>query len=226
MQLDKIKAHRDPRQFITTNMMGFFDGYDHYTVSQDLDLASWDDYVGTGQLDPVRNGATHDLTRGFLRKNFWVMETQPGFVNWSKDNNALNKGEVRAMAWHDIGHGADAVSYWQWRSALNGQEEYHGTLIGPDGTPVPLYAEVAQVGKEFERGRPGAEREPSRTPRLRCCTRTIAIGRSTGRGTIRHSIRSRRCSATTDRCGRSFTASTSSRRRYRSASTSWSSHPR
>ena len=135
-------------------MMGWFDAYDHYTVSQDLDLASWDDYVGTGQLDPVRNGAAHDLTRGFLRKNFWVMETQPGFVNWSPDNNALNKGEVRAMAWHDVGHGADAVSYWQWRSALNGQEEYHGTLVGPDGTPVPLYAEVAQVGAEFAKAGP------------------------------------------------------------------------
>jgi beta-galactosidase len=153
-QLDVIRANADKRQFITTNMMGFFDAYDHYTVSQDLDLASWDDYVGTGQLDPVRNGAAHDLTRGFLRKNFWVMETQPGFVNWSPDNNALNKGAVRAMAWHDIGHGADAVSYWQWRSALNGQEEYHGTLVGADGTPVPLYAEVAQVGKEFAKAGP------------------------------------------------------------------------
>jgi beta-galactosidase len=153
-QLDVIRANSDKRQFITTNMMGFFDAYDHYTVSQDLDIASWDDYVGTGQLDPVRNGAAHDLTRGFLRKNFWVMETQPGFVNWSADNNALNKGAVRAMAWHDIGHGADAVSYWQWRSALNGQEEYHGTLVGADGTPVPLYAEVAQVGKEFAKAGP------------------------------------------------------------------------
>ncbi len=78
----------------------------------------------------LRNGATHDLTRGFLRKNFWVMETQPGFVNWARDNNTLDKGEVRAMAWNDIGHGADAVAYWQWRSALNGQEQYHGTLVG------------------------------------------------------------------------------------------------
>ncbi len=154
VQLDKIREHSDPRQFITTNMMGFFDAYDHYTVSQDLDISAWDDYVGTGQLDPVRSGAAHDLTRGFLRKNFWVMETQPGFVNWSKDNNALNKGEVRAMAWHDIGHGADAVSYWQWRSALNGQEEYHGTLVGADGTPVPLYDEVAQLGREFEKAGP------------------------------------------------------------------------
>jgi beta-galactosidase len=153
-QLEVIRANSDRRQFITTNMMGLFDGYDHYTVSQDLDLAAWDDYVGQGQLDPVSNGIAHDLTRGFLRKNFWVMETQPGFVNWAGINNSLDKGEVRAMAWHDVGHGADAVSYWQWRSALNGQEEYHGTLVGADGTPVPLYAEVAQLGAEFTKAGP------------------------------------------------------------------------
>ncbi|HWZ53008.1 MAG TPA: beta-galactosidase [Granulicella sp.] len=153
-QLEVIRAHSDRRQFITTNMMGWFDGYDHYTVAQDLDMASWDDYVGEGQLDRYRNGAAHDLTRGLLHKNFWVMETQPGFVNWAKINNSLDKGEVRAMAWHDIGHGADAVSYWQWRSALNGQEEYHGTLVGPDGTPVPLYSEVAQLGAEFAKAGP------------------------------------------------------------------------
>lgn len=153
-QLDAIRAHAEPRQIVTTNMMGLFDAYDHYTVSQDLDFASWDDYVGTGHLDPVRNGAIHDLTRGFLRKNFWVMETQPGMVNWSPDNNALDKGEVRAMAWNGIGHGAEAVEYWQWRSALNGQEQYHGTLVGADGGPVPLYAEVQQLGAEFVKAAP------------------------------------------------------------------------
>ena len=82
------------------------------------------------------------------------METQPGGVNWASINNWLDKGEVRAMAWHDIGHGADTVSYWQWRSALNGQEQYHGTLVGPDGTPDPLYPEIAQIGKEFEKASP------------------------------------------------------------------------
>ncbi len=148
-QLEVIRAHADKRQFITTNMMGWFNAFDHYTVAQDLDLASWDDYIGTGQMDPVANGAIHDLTRGFKRQNFWVMETQPGFVNWSPDNTALNKGEVRAMAWNAVGHGSEAVEYWQWRSALNGQEQYHGVLVGADGTPVPLYAEVAQIGQDF-----------------------------------------------------------------------------
>ena len=154
MHVDILRAHADPRQRITTNMMGWFDGYDHYTVAQDLDFAAWDDYVGHGHLDMVRNGAAHDLTRGFLRRNFWVMETQPGFVNWHPNNNALDKGEVRAMAWHAVAHGAEAVSYWQWRSALNGQEQYHGVLVGADGTPVPLYPEVAQVGAEFEKAGP------------------------------------------------------------------------
>jgi beta-galactosidase len=153
-QLDAIRAHADPRQRITTNMMGWFSAYDHYEVASDLDFASWDDYVGTGHLDPVRNGATHDLTRGLLRKNFWVMETQPGMVNWSADNNMLNKGEVRAMAWNAIGHGSEAVEYWQWRSALNGQEQYHGTLVGADGTPVPLYTEVQQIGADFDKAGP------------------------------------------------------------------------
>jgi len=148
-QIDAIRRYAAPRQFITTNMMGWFDGYDHYVVAKDLNLAAWDDYVGEGHLDPYKNGATDDLTRGFKRQNFWIMETQPGHVNWAPINNDLNKGEIRAMAWENIGHGADAVSYWQWRSAMNGQEEYHGTLLGADGTPVPVYSEVSQLGREF-----------------------------------------------------------------------------
>ena len=66
-------------------MMGWFDGYDHYAVAKDLDLASWDDYVGEGHVNQYKNGSTDDLTRGFKQKNFWIMETQPGHVNWAAD---------------------------------------------------------------------------------------------------------------------------------------------
>jgi len=150
-QIEVIRQHADTQQFITGNFMGFFDGFDHYIMSQPLTFASWDDYVGSGHVDPDYNGLAHDLTRGFKRQNFWVIETQPGAVNWAAVNNFLNRGEVRAMAWQAIGHGADEIGYWQWRSALNGQEEYHGTLVGPDGTPVALYEEVSQIGREFEK---------------------------------------------------------------------------
>ena len=148
-QISVIRKYAEPRQFITGNFMGFFDGFDHFIMSEPLTFASWDDYVGSGHVDPDYNGLAHDLTRGFKRENFWVMETQPGAVNWAGVNNFLKKGEVRAMAWQAVAHGADEIGYWQWRSALNGQEQYHGTLLGADGTPVPIYKEVSQLGQEF-----------------------------------------------------------------------------
>jgi beta-galactosidase len=153
-QIDAIRPHADPRQFITTNTMGWFDGFDHYIVHSNLDIAAWDDYIREPVYDPSLNGATHDLDRGFKHKNFWVMETEPAFVNWKKTNNPLERGQVREMAWQAVGHGADAVEYWQWRSALNGQEQYHGTLVGPDGLPVPVYSEIQQIGAEFEQAGP------------------------------------------------------------------------
>jgi beta-galactosidase len=55
------------------------------------------------------------------------------------------------MAWEAVGHGADAVLFWQWRAALNGQEQYHGVLVGADGEPAPVYEEISQVGREFAR---------------------------------------------------------------------------
>ncbi len=151
VQVAALREHAAPHQFITSNYMGWYDSFDHYVLAAELDMASWDNYVGRGHLDPLANGIIHDLTRGLKRKNFWVIETQPGSVNWSPVNNALDRGEVRAMAWHAIGHGSDCVSYWQWRSARNGQEQFHGTLVGADGGPVPLYEEVAQLGREFEK---------------------------------------------------------------------------
>ena len=52
-QLDAIRKFADPRQKITTNMMGWFDLYDHYTVAQDLDIVGWDNPQVWGSFDPV-----------------------------------------------------------------------------------------------------------------------------------------------------------------------------
>ncbi|NLG84682.1 MAG: beta-galactosidase [Firmicutes bacterium] len=151
MQIEILRRHIGKGQFITHNFMGWFGGFDHYALSADLDLAAWDFYVGTGHHDYLDSGAAHDLTRGFKRKNFWLMETQPGCVNWKAVNNHLYRGEVRLLAWHAVAHGAEAVCYWQWRSAPGGQEQYHGTIIGADGLPRPLFSEIAQLGKDFAR---------------------------------------------------------------------------
>lgn len=155
-QLDAIRAHALPAQFITTNLggLGWANKFDRYDINRDLDFASWDNYVGTGHLLPYRNGASHDLVRGWKRKNFWVMEIQPGYVNWAPVSNMLYPGETRAMAWQAIGHGADGILYWQWRNALNGQETMHGSILGPDGKPLPVYEEVTKIGREMAKAAP------------------------------------------------------------------------
>ena len=149
LQLDILRKHLPTHVWTTHNFMGWFPGFDHYEMNTDLDLASLDWYVGTGHPDHTVTGSTHDLTHGFKRQTFWVMETQPGNVNWHAVNNQVNKGEARAMAWHAVGHGADALLYWQWRSAYNGQEQYHGSLVDQSGQPRPFYEDAAQVGREF-----------------------------------------------------------------------------
>jgi beta-galactosidase len=148
-QINALRPNIDPQQFITTNTMGWFDGFNEYELHSILDIAAWDDYISGDHYDYLDNGARHDLTRGFKNKDFWVMETEPAFVNWRPTNTPLKKGQVIDMAWQAIGHGANAVEYWQWRSAPNGQEEYHGTLIGADGKPVPVYWQIKKLGKEF-----------------------------------------------------------------------------
>lgn len=152
-QIDALRTSIDPRQKITTNMMGWFDGFDHYTVGQDLDVISWDDPQVFGHVDVIRNGAAHDLTRGFKGENFWVMETTAGPRGGMNASGMLDKGEMRAAMWHDVGHGADVVSYWQWRDALNGQEQNHGGIVDVDGLPDQIYPEISQVGQEFDTAR-------------------------------------------------------------------------
>jgi beta-galactosidase len=150
LQLNVLRPYLREGVWTTHNFMGWYGGYDHYEMTADLDRVSWDWYVGTGHHDYLASGATHDLARGFKRRNFWLIETQPGNVNWHAINNSLDKGEVGAMAWHAIAHGADAVLYWQWRSPLGGQEQYHGTIIDQSGQPRPFYEEVQLLSRQIQ----------------------------------------------------------------------------
>ncbi|MDQ2692186.1 MAG: beta-galactosidase, partial [Chloroflexota bacterium] len=151
-QIDSIRPRLVPGVWITHNFMGWFDGFDHYVLSEDLDIAAWDWYVGMGRNDYAVSGAMHAIARGYKNRNFWVMETQPNQVNWASVNNSLEPGETRALAWHAIGHGADAWLYWQWRPAYGGQEQYHGTLVDQSGQPRPFYSDVRALAAEFAAG--------------------------------------------------------------------------
>ncbi len=138
-------------------MMRFYGLFDGYTVGQDLDIVALDNPQASGSFNPIDMAPPQDLIRGIKDRNYWIMETTAGPRGGGDASVQLDKGAMRDSVWADIGLGADLVSYWQWRDALNGGEQNHGAIVGVDGEPDPIYAEWSQIGSEFEKAGPAIE---------------------------------------------------------------------
>ena len=148
------------------NYMGRITEFDHFAVGADLDIASWDSYpLGfledrsdqgedfkhkyMRQGDPDFQAFHHDLYRAVGKGRWWVMEQQPGPVNWAPYNPAPLQGMVRLWTWEAIAHGAEVVSYFRWRQAPFGQEQMHAGLQRPDGEWAAGALEAKTVALEM-----------------------------------------------------------------------------
>jgi len=164
LQVEIIRAHSAAP--ITHNYMGRVTEFDHFKVGADLDIASWDSYplgfledrVGADdarkqrfmrQGDPDFQAFHHDLYRAVGRGRWWVMEQQPGPVNWAPYNPAPLPGMVRLWSWEAFAHGAEAVCYFRWRQAPMAQEQMHAGLLRPDSVEAPGLAEARKVAAEI-----------------------------------------------------------------------------
>lgn len=164
LQVEIIRAH-SPGRFVTHNFMGFFHAFDHFKLGADLDFASWDSYpLGALEVSslpeserirwaetshPDVPGFNHDLYRAVGRGRFWLMEHQPGPVNWAPWNPVPAQGMVRLWSWQCFAHGAEVLSYFRWRQAPFAQEQMHAGLNRPDRAPSQGGLEAAEVGREL-----------------------------------------------------------------------------
>ena len=166
MQCAIIRAH-SPGRFVTHNMMGFFTDYDHWPLGEQLDFVSWDSYPAGfterfpfSEAEHIRWAQTahpdiaafnHDIYRGVGRGKFWVMEQQPGPVNWAPWNPVPKPGMVRLWSWEALAHGAEVVSYFRWRQAPFAQEQMHAGLNLPGLQELsPGGHEATQMGQEIK----------------------------------------------------------------------------
>jgi beta-galactosidase len=164
LQTDIIRAHSNAP--IAHNYMGKETRFDHFAVGADLDIASWDSYpLGFLEDRIEREGAYkrrfarqgdadfqafhHDLYRAVGRGRMWVMEQQPGPVNWAPFNPLPLPGMVRLWSWEAFAHGAEVVSYFRWRQAPMAQEQMHSGLLRPDSAEAPGLEEARQVAAEI-----------------------------------------------------------------------------
>jgi beta-galactosidase len=158
--------HRlSPGRDVLHNFMSFTMDFDHFDVSRDLDAVSWDNYpIGTlasiwvstdekarylRQGHPDVSAFHHDLYRACGRGRWWVMEQQPGPVNWARHNPAPLPGMVRLWTWEAFAHGAEVVSYFRWRQVPFAQEQMHAGLNLPDSTEDIGGREARIVAKEI-----------------------------------------------------------------------------
>lgn len=165
LQVEIIRKHSAAP--VAHNFMGAITEFDHWDVGDDLDIASWDSYpLGflsdripadaehkrrfVRQGDPDFQAFHHDLYRAVGRGRWWIMEQQPGPVNWAPYNPDPLPGMARLWAWEAFAHGAEAVCYFRWRQAPFAQEQMHAGLLRPDSAPAQAFAEAEQVARELK----------------------------------------------------------------------------
>jgi len=163
-QVDAIRQYT--KAPLIHNYMGRIVDFDHFKVGNDLDIASWDSYpLGflvdrteasvewkkrfERQGDPDLQAFHHDLYRAVGKGRWWVMEQQPGPVNWAPNNPAPLDGMVRLWTWEAIAHQAEAVCYFRWRQAPFAQEQMHAGLLRPDSQPSAVFNEVLETSNEI-----------------------------------------------------------------------------
>lgn len=164
VQVEELRKQTDAP--LIHNYMGRITTFDHWKVGADLDIASWDSYP-IGFLSDRLEGSTkfkqdflrqghpdnqafhHDLYRAVGKGRMWVMEQQPGPVNWAPYNPAPLPGMARLWAWEAFAHGAETVCYFRWRQAPFAQEQMHAGLLRPDSAPAPALQEAATVANEI-----------------------------------------------------------------------------
>ena len=144
----RILRDADAGAFITTNLSANDDQVNYYDLAAPLDFISWDNYPH-GASGPAEVAFNHDFFWGLKGQPYWVMEQQPGPINWTAYNPPVPPGQVRAWTLEARAHGAAAVVYFRWRAGLVGAEQYHAGLLRHDGTPDRGYGEVAALAPEL-----------------------------------------------------------------------------
>ncbi|MCH1492437.1 MAG: beta-galactosidase [Luminiphilus sp.] len=166
--IDAMRPHVQG-QWITHNFIPMKDTQvDCFALARPLDFVSYDSYpLGRsefllGREEPelaqryMRTGHPDytayylDQCRGLKRQGFWIMEQQPGPVNWAPSNPRPAEGMVTLWTLEAIAHGADVVSYFRWRQAAFAQEQMHAGLLRPDRSRSDAWAEIETVVKVLD----------------------------------------------------------------------------
>ena len=170
VMISAIRRHAAPHQWVTHNIIPpATTGVDNAALTRELDFVSYDNYplgfsdqlmakASADEWKPfMRTGhpdlaaLNFDSVRGLSKGAWWVMEQQPGPVNWAPHNPGPAPGMVRHWTLQAFAHGAACVAYFRWRQVPFAQEQMHAGLRRPDDMPAAAWAEVEQAASDMQR---------------------------------------------------------------------------
>ncbi|MFD4555390.1 beta-galactosidase [Streptomyces sp. NPDC058469] len=137
----------------TTNLMVLrtFDALDYWRWAPELDIVSNDHYLMSddpeSDIDIALSG---DLMRSLAGGPWLLMEHSTGAVNWQPVNRAKHPGEMRRNALANVARGADGISFFQWRAAKAGAEQWHSAMLPHAGTDSRIWQDVVQLGADLK----------------------------------------------------------------------------
>ena len=169
VMISAIRRHAAPHQWVTHNIIPpATTGVDNAALTRELDFVSYDNYplgfsdqlmakASADEWKPfMRTGhpdlaaLNFDSVRGLSKGAWWVMEQQPGPVNWAPHNPRPAPGMVRHWTLQAFAHGAACVAYFRWRQVPFAQEQMHAGLRRPDDMPAAAWAEVEQAASDMQ----------------------------------------------------------------------------
>ena len=142
------------RQFsntpITTNFMAAFKPVDYFAWAPHIDFISLDIYPPP-YFPPFLTALAFDLMRSLKKKPFVVMEQTPSQVNWMAQNPHKRPGDIRLQSLQAVAHGADGISYFQWRQSRGGAEKFHSAVVSHSGSDNRIFRQAVRIGADLDR---------------------------------------------------------------------------
>ena len=111
----------------------YFVSNDHYLRPGEIgrdDLSFWSNLTGN-----IAGGLP-----------WYLMEHATSAVNWREANPPKRTGELVRDALTHVGHGADAVCFFQWRQSRAGGERYHSGMVPHAGERSRVFRDVVELG--------------------------------------------------------------------------------
>ncbi len=161
LQSDIVKKYIKPGDFITTNSI--FGNMDCNRLTEEsLDFMMYDSYPNFGYCLNDYEWIKQDLNDRKWSRNlmearaispiFGIMEQQSGSTGNHRgmEGPAPRPGQITLWTMQSIGHGADYISYFRWRTCTMGSEIYWHGILDYSGRDNRRLKEVGEVYKKLQ----------------------------------------------------------------------------